>query len=111
MDSQLADRLNALNDQNDALRKTEEAFLRLDAEKKALLAKLTTKADGKSHSEREANALASQDWADFSLGLALTESEYQFDKRRFAILEKAYLAEHASFTREARLITRQGIMT
>jgi len=111
MDSELAKRLNALNEQNDALREAEGEFLALKGEKDSLLAMLTTKAEGKSHSERETIALASDDWRKFNKALSLIETDYQYQRRRFAILEKAYLAEHASFTAEAKLIKRQGIMT
>ncbi len=111
MDRTLADRLNELNKANDALADAEANYLTLHANKDHLLARLTTKAEGKSHSERETNALASQDWIDFATGLAAAEATYQKMRRRFSILEKAYLAEHASFTREAKLINRQGILT
>lgn len=108
IDTLLAERLNALNEQNDALRMAEFVFLELDANKKALLAQLTLKSEGKSFSEREAHALASSDWALFRKAHVQAESDYNYEKRRFAILESAYLAAHATYKNEEQLIRKGG---
>jgi hypothetical protein len=111
MDRLLAGRLNELTRQNARLREAESLFLRLDAEKKMMLASLTSQAEGKSHAEREGRAMLTKSWEDFARGHAVAESNYQYEKRKFLILDKAYLAEHASFTREAGVIKRHGVLT
>lgn len=108
IDSLLAERLNALNAQNDVLRMAEIIFLELDANKKALLAQLTIAAQGKSFAEREAHALASDDWAKFRAAHVQAESAFNYERRRFAILESAYLAAHATFKNEEQIIRKGG---
>lgn len=108
IDSLLSERLNALNEQNDVLREAEGAFLELDANKKALLAQLTIKAQGKSFAEREALALASDDWRDFRAAHVAAETTFNFERRRFAILESAYLAAHATYKNEEQVIRKGG---
>ncbi len=108
IDSLLSERLNALNAQNDVLRAAEGLFLELDANKKALLAKLTIDAQGKSFAEREAIALSSKDWANFRAAHVQAETDFNFEKRRFSILESAYLAAHATFKNEEQIIRKAG---
>lgn len=97
MDKSLADRLNDLWKQSDALKKAEETYLTLEANRKPMLAQLTITAPGKSFAEREAQALASQDWRDFMTGHVQAETDFNHQRRKFEIYEKAYLAEHATF--------------
>lgn len=111
MDSQLGKRLNELLKQNAALKLAETQYLTLEANRKPMLAKLTLGAIGRSHAEREAIAYASQDWADFMAGHVQAESDYQYAKRRYDIFDKSYLAEHATFNRDAKTISRLGGVT
>lgn len=108
MDRSLADRLNELWKQSDVLKEAEAIFLRLEAERKPLLAQLTLKAEGKSFAEREARALASDDWRRFIGGHVAAEVAFNFERRKFEILEKAYLAEHATFKLDERSIRKAG---
>ena len=108
MDRTLADRLNELWKQSDALKEAEEIFLRLEAERKPLLAQLTLAQEGKSFAEREARALASSDWKRFIAGHVMAETMYNHARRKFEILDKAYLAEHATFKIEDRSIRKAG---
>jgi hypothetical protein len=108
MDRTLADRLNELWRQSDELYKAEMTYLRLEAERKPMLAQLIIGAQGKSFAEREAIALASPDWRDFMIGHVAAESDFNFERRKFEILEKAYLAEHATFKVEDRSIKKTG---
>jgi hypothetical protein len=87
----------------------EWAFLMLDANRKPLLAELTRKASGKSHSEREAEAYASQDWKDFALGLAEKEAEFNRERRRHELLMASFHAEYSTFKVEAQTILKQGV--
>lgn len=111
MDSQLGKRLNELLKQNEQLKRAEALYLALESNRKPLLARLTLGAIGRSHAEREAIAYASQDWADFMAGHVQAETDYQFAKRRYEIHDKGYLAEHATFNRDAKTISRLGSVT
>lgn len=108
IDALLAEQLNKLNEQNEILRRAEALFLDLDASKKALLAKLTIDAAGKSFAEREALALSSADWAAFRIAHVEAETAFNFERRRFAILENAYLAAHATYKNEEQIIRKGG---
>lgn len=106
MDRELANRLNELWKQSDRLKEVERTFLELEANKKALLAQLTLKAPGKSFAEREAQALASEDWRVFTAALVNAETEYNFEHRKFSILDKAWTSEYGTFKQEDRAIKR-----
>lgn len=106
IDTLLAERLNALNEQNEVLARAEKLFLELDANKKPMLAQLIIKANAKSFALSETLALASQEWKDFCAGHVQAETDYNFEKRRFAILESAYLAAHATYKNEEQLIRK-----
>lgn len=108
MDRGLAERLNALNEQNDRLKAVEAQYLALEANRKSLLGKLISQQPGKSFAEREMQAYASAEWIDFAKGLADVEADYEFEKRRYDILDKAYLADHLSAKLDGETIKRQG---
>lgn len=96
--------------QNDILRQIEGEYNLKEAERKPLEATLFLSFDG-SVAKREARAYASIEYQDFMRELAALQTRFHFEKRRFSILESAYLAEHASFNREAKLINRHGVIT
>ena len=102
MDRSLADRLNDLWAQSEKLREAEETYLTLEANRKPLLAQLTLAAEGKSFTEREAKALASEDWRRFMGGHVHSEVALNHARRKWEMLEKAYLAEYASFKLDDR---------
>jgi hypothetical protein len=108
MDRTLADRLNELWKQSDALKEAEETYLRLEAERKPMLAQLTLGQEGKSWSEREARALASDDWRRFVGGHVMAETMMNHAKRKYSILEQAYYAEYSTFKIEDRSIKKAG---
>lgn len=107
MDRVLADALNKLNTQNQKLREVENIFRQLEATSKTLWAQLFLQAQGKNVSEREAQVASSKDWSDFAKGLAEAESAYNFERRRFEILNNAFIAELNSFKAESALIKKQ----
>lgn len=111
MDRTLADRLNQLNKQNQVLKEEEKIYLELEANRKPLLAKLTIKAEGKSFSERESIALASPEWRDFAQGLVIAEVQLNYAKRRYEILDKAFLAEYSSMKLDGNTIRRGSAVT
>lgn len=108
MDQSLANRLNELWKQSDQLKEAEEIYLRLEAERKPMLAQLTINAGGKSFAEREAKALASDDWRKFMAGHVAAESAMNYQRRKYAILEQAYYAEYSTFKIEDRAIKKAG---
>lgn len=107
MDGQLRERLDKLADQIDKLKEVERVWLQLEGNRKALLAKLTLKAQGKSFAEREAVALASEDWDQFAIAHADAENEYLHERRRYELQLKAYDAAHLSLKVEVPAIKRQ----
>lgn len=110
MDSILAERLNALTKQNQVLREEEQIFLSLEANRKPMLASLLIKAEAKSFSDREAIALASPAWKDFMQGLVEAEVRLNYAKRKYEILDKAFLADYSSMKIDSRSIGRHGAL-
>jgi hypothetical protein len=108
MDTLLGSRLNALNEQNDKLQKAEAQYLELEAHRKVLFSQLYLAAEGKNVAEKEANVYVSDDWKRFIGGLIAAETRFNFERRRFEILDKAFLAEYSTLKREADLIPKQG---
>ena len=108
MDRQLAERLNSLTRQNGVLAKKRAAFLLKDAERKHFEAKLIRAAEGRSHAEKTVNAQATNEWREFQVALADLEASFEFEKLKFEILEKAWLAEYATYKIDERVIKKQG---
>ena len=107
MDEQLAKRLNALTKQNDLLSKARGAYLLKEAERKNFEATLIKDAPGKSHAEKTNAAQALAFWRQFHKELAILENDYEFQKLKYEILDKAYLAEHLSLKLDSSEIKRQ----
>jgi hypothetical protein len=109
MDRSLANRLNELWAQSDQLKDAEREFLTLEANRKPMLAQLTLKAEGKSFAEREAKALASEDWREFMAGHVAAESAMNHAKRKYEILDKAFYATYATMKTDDRSIKKPGV--
>ncbi|MES2874471.1 MAG: hypothetical protein V4708_12160 [Bacteroidota bacterium] len=111
MDSTLSRRLNALNEQNDKLTKSEAIALELDAQKKVIYSQLLLKLldPALNMATKEAKVYASQEWQDFINGLVAAESSKNSDKRRYEILNNAFIAELNTYKREGSLIDKGGI--
>jgi hypothetical protein len=108
MDKTLHDKLTGWHKQIETLRPLELQYLQLEGQEKALLARLTIAADGRSHAEREAKALASEDWAKFQHGLAVAKAQYLDARRILDLKVKAYEAEYLTFKVEAEAIKRSA---
>lgn len=111
MDRLLAERLNHLNTQSDLLRDAEGRYRLHEAKRKTLEGELFLMTVGANATERGHKVYANAEYSSFMAELAKLETEFNHQKRRFSILESAYLAEHATFNREAKLIHRQGVVT
>lgn len=106
LDRELAERLNNLSAQNEALTKARGAYLLKEAERKHFEAALVNEMQGKSHAERLAQAQATQHWRMFQVELAKLETEFEFQKLRYDILDKAFQAEYLSAKLDADTIKR-----
>lgn len=108
MDRQLAERLNNLTKQNVRLRDARNAYLLAEAERKHFEARFICMAEGKSVAEKTINAQAGKDWLAFHENLARLQGAYEFERLKYEILDKAYLAEHATFKVEEGLIKKHS---
>jgi hypothetical protein len=106
MDRTLAERLNALHKQNETLRKAREAYLLKEASRKHFEATLIRQAEGKSQAEKLINAQSKKEWLEFSKELAALESVFEFERLKWELLDKAYLAEHLSYKLDGDTIKR-----
>lgn len=108
LDAELATRLNNLNMQNQTLTDARGKYLLKEAERKHYEAIEIAKAPGKSHAERVTNAQAAPEWLAFHVELARLETEFEHQKLRYDILDKAFTAEYLSLKLDADTIRRQG---
>lgn len=96
----------ALDLQNDVLGKARNAYLLKDAEKRHFESKLIQKAQGKSHAEKAVNAQATEDWLKFHKELARLEAVLEFQKLKYQIIDREFLAEHLAMKLDAETIKR-----
>ncbi len=106
MDEQLKECVAKLNAQNDVLGRARNSYLLKEAERKHFEASLIKGAPGKSHAERTVSAQSDKTWLDFHVALAKLESVFEFQKLKFEILDKEYLATYATFKIEERVMRR-----
>lgn len=111
LDRLLAERLNNLNEQNETLKNARGRYLLKEAERKNFEARLVRGAIGKSHAERLILAQATNEWKQFHQELASLETELEFEKLRYDILDKAFQAEYLSAKLNADTIRRQGAVS
>jgi hypothetical protein len=100
--------LNNLNTQNERLTAVRGAYLLKEAERKHIEAALIRMAEGKSHAEKTVNAQATDEWREFHEALARLENEFEHEKLRYDILDKAFQAEYLSAKLDADTIKRGG---
>ena len=109
MDKRLGDRLKKVEDQIEILSAIEKSFLYLDAHKNVLYSELFRKAGGKSVADKEAEVFSSQEWIDFSRGLAETQAEFHRQRRWHELRLKAFDGEYLTYKTEGSAISRQGV--
>lgn len=107
MDSRLEEKLRKIDSHIVILRELEGDYFQLEASEKPTLAKIILNMQGTSHAQKENAALASQDWIDFSNGLAESHAIYLQAKRRYELLLKAFDAEYLSLKTDSQAIRRQ----
>lgn len=104
MDSLLKGCIDKLTQQNEILGRARDKYLAKESERKHFEATLIKSADGKSHADRTVEAQATEDWLVFHKELAKLESIFEFQKLKFEILDKEYLAEYATYKIEERVM-------
>lgn len=82
--------VTALEFQNDVLKLSRERYLLKEAERKHFEARIVSNSPGKSHAERVINAQAQESWFTFQSELARLESDYEFQRLKFNLLEKSW---------------------
>ena len=107
MDRLLQERLLKISEHIGVLKAAERTYLELDASKRSMAAQLFLKAKGSSVAEREANAYSSDDWVNFSKGLAEAETVFNYERRNYELKLKAFDAEYLSYKIENSAIMRQ----
>lgn len=106
IDSRLMERLNRWHSQLEKLANIESKFFSLEASEDSLLSSLTMQQEGKSMAEREMRARGTEEWQQFSQGLAAAKSEYNKERRLLEVIQKAYEAEYLSFKLENEAIKK-----
>ncbi len=95
-----------LSNQATRLSKARFDYLRLDAERQSHEALLIKNANGKSHAEKVTNARADESWVIFLRKLARAEAVFEFEKLKFSILEREWLAIHQSLKMDNGMIKK-----
>lgn len=106
MDASLAARLNALTKQNEVLRDVRASYLLKEASRKHLESRMVRAAEGRSQAEKTVNAQSTDEWLGLQQEIAELESAFEFEKLKYEILDKAWLAEHVTYKIEDGLIKR-----
>ena len=108
MDTELKKIVDMLYHQNDTLGKARFAYLDKEAERRHFESTLIQATNGKSHAERTVGAQASEEWLEFHKRLARLESEFEFQKLKYGILEKEFLATHLTLKLDASTMSKGG---
>lgn len=102
----LGDALETLHAQSGVLEKARGSYFLLEASRKSYEAQLTQKAEGKSQAEKLMNAMANPEWLKFHIELAKAHCDFEFEKLKYEILDKEYLAQYLSMKLDADSIKR-----
>ncbi len=108
MDTELKRIIEMLHRQNDILGKARFAYLDKEATRRHFESTLIQATNGKSHAERTVGAQASDDWLEFHKKLARLESEFEFQKLKFAVIEREFLAVHLTLKLDATTLSKGG---
>lgn len=108
-DNPLNGLIDAMEAQNDALGKARNKFLTKESERKHFEAVLIRKAQGKSHAEKSINAQATSEWLEFHRELARLEAIFEFQKLKFEILDKEFLANYLTIKTDGPLVRKSSL--
>lgn len=108
MDSILAQRLRNLTTQNTTLREAEGEYLLKDAGKKTMEAEIFLTVITGTVAEREAKTYTTEEYKTYMRELSELHARYMFERRRFDILDKAFIAELNTYKIDNSLINRKN---
>ncbi len=109
MDSELKKIILMLQTQNDVLSRARYEYLTKEAERKHFEARLVMAEAGiekQSHALSLSKAQASDTWLKFQQDLAKLQSVFEFQKLKYEILDKEFLAVYGTMKIEAQTISR-----
>jgi len=106
MQNQLEECVSRLDAQNDLLRIVRKKYLEAEACRKHYEARMISMAVGKSNAEKVINAQATESWRNQALMIASLESDFEFEKLKFSVLEKDFLAIHLSMKLDDQTMRR-----
>ena len=106
MDSRLRERLDRWHTQIESLKDEELECLSLEAQEKGVYSGLFLKAAGKTVSDREALAYASEEWKNFQIHLVEAKTKYHHAKRELDFKQKAFEAEYLTYKIESDAIRK-----
>jgi hypothetical protein len=107
MDESLAERLNHLDEQKELLRQAEFEFRLKKADQESFENEMISQAAGESQAARKMNAARTKEWRAFQRELAVLETAFNHEKRKYDILTMAYYAEKDSMKIDSDMIKRQ----
>ena len=103
----LKELLQNMEVQNDTLSKARNKYLTKEASRKYTEAVLIRQASGKSHAEKSINAQATKDWLEFHTELARLEAIFEFQKLKWEILDKEFMAQYLTLKTDPIMVRRQ----
>lgn len=90
------------------LSRARDLYLAKEAERKHFESKLIASAEGKSHAERVIKAQATNEWLKFHKDLARLLSVFEFQKLKYEICDKEWLAQYLTLKSDDAQVKRQG---
>lgn len=90
------------------LSRARDAYLAKEAERKHFESKLVDESPGKSHAERVIKAQAREEWLAFHKKLNRLLSIWEFQKLKYEILDKEWLAQYLTLKSDDAQIKRQA---
>lgn len=99
--------LGSLSTQNETLAKARLSYMLKKASEDTFEASLIVRAEGKSMAEKTVNAHSQPEWECFSQDLARLESNYDFERLKFSVLEKAWQSEYLEAKLNESVIRKQ----
>jgi hypothetical protein len=98
----------ALEVQNNLLGKNRAEYLAKEVELEHLENKWADELEGESQAARERKVKASERWLKLASEVARLKAIFEFQKLRYEILDKEWLAQYASMKLDERTIRKQG---
>jgi hypothetical protein len=104
--NQLEEILSKLSEQNDLLKIVRSKYLAAEACRKHYEARMIAIALGKSNAEKLVNAQATESWRKQAVAIASLESDFEFERLKFSILEREYQAVYFTLKLDSETIRK-----